>query len=508
MKIDVIITSEGDAAGVAESLKWLGHQTVGRESGGSWRALVVENGLEDATAEVVDRFCKEQKRDAAVLIPPKNRSPGGMRNAGVAASDADRMMVLRSGDKLLRRSLERLSAAATLGGYGAAVGGVSSERDGERLGRSFFPPASLVGLRELLDGYLPFCCGVLLDRSLLEGKRYGVNLDRACDFDLLLRIAEEGVRLRSCEAVVALRRPVPMVAVPQARPGAAAGGDAGAEGGDEGGGLLEWHASEIESVLRRSYKRAAAKGWDEEELSEAREAAAVARWGLILGTMAALVDTEERLSQATGLLGSRAFEACVTAADAAVAAATALRLLEGFTPDADGQSEKAWSRGLHRWWSRCISERWAERGFIEDALAELAETLVSDERVATHLIEQLGMPGDLIVTGASVSAFAVGDVAAKKGWNVKLVPLGGVKAASALAGASGERYSVVDGTGASDERDPLVVSLDGEAEALERFAGRPNVLRWSGTRRQLVDDLAKKLRAAWPRRGESADLDV
>lgn len=475
MQVDVIVCADRDGTGVAESLRWLGAQSFS-----DWRAVVVAAQV-DGAAEAARAFNKAMGGERAVVVAGGSGEGAALRNAGLAAATGRYVLFLEAGEKMLPRGLDRLVAAARAG-HGIGVGGVGLEREGQRVGPAMSPPAGAFGLHELLDGFMPSGPGVLVERALLEGKRFGANLARWSEIDLWLRLSETGARWRSTESVVALR-PV---------------------GVERSGPAWTAAADELERVVRRSFGRAAANGWEEAELTEARETAAVVRGAMVVATVAAFTDADERLAGATGVMRERAAEGCVSAELAAETAASALMLAGGLAPAVDGLAEKRWVGPLHRWWSRCVSERWAERGLGEAAVALLAARLVADEKVAGALVERLGPAGRLMVAGGGRTAFAAADAAVEKGWRVAMLPFGGARGFEALVAASGDRFEVVAG-GVDDPRAPMVIALEDEAAAMERFSGRPNVMRFSAMAREVTAAALARLRAAWPRRGDAGD---
>lgn len=504
MSVDVVIISQGQPEPLHDTLRFLAAQ-----SHHDWRALVVPCRPTNAPpaahasstdpaaslAAAVDRFNLNTPPGprgprAHLVNTPPAPTQGAAFAAGAAHCRADDVMLLHAGDRPLRRGIDRLIAAARLSGHGAACGPVAIEHQGERRGGEIAPPQTGFGLFELLDGHDPAPAGMLLARSLLESKKIAAPLGLMAITDLCLRLAEDGVRWLNCGGVVAL--------VPCRSPGPASAWPA--------------LADEAQRVISRAYARAAARGWDEAELSPQREADAIADAAMVYATMSALSETDPRLPLATQTMRGRTGEHAIDAHDAASAAAQALRLMPALEPNPTptpitAASPRAWTAPLHRWWSRCVSERWAQPGLSGRALAELAALLTPDHAVAAALINQLGMPGTLLVTGSDAPAFAVADAAAAKGWTVGLIPGSSPRLAQAIINASGDRYFIADHRAAADTRDPLLIGPELEDQALERFASRPNVLRWTGTQRALIAEAEHALRAAWPRRGESADLE-
>lgn len=478
MRVDVVLTTNAEPEPLALSLKWLSHQTMR-----DWRAIVVVDG-EGADAEGAAKAAGIDDDRVTVLRGP-DRGEAAARNTGLDAAEGEHVLFLRAGERLLRRALARLLAASDRGGLGGGVGVAAAPTadPGSRIGAAVELPDQTIGLHELLDGFAPEPSAVLTRRDAIGRRRFGVNLGRFSAVDFWLRLAEDGVRWRSTESVTSYVPRGAAVTIPDQLAA----------------------AEEISGILSRAYKRAAARGWDEADLSERRERAARAAWGMELATLAALGDDDPRRAAATELFRPFAVPGIVTPESAADAALRALFAWGRVPAGVDGSTERTWAKPIHEWWSRCVSEKWAAGALSNRALRALADRLVSPEDAAGQLIEELGMPGQLYVTGSDRSAVAVADAAALKGWRVGLVCFGPRGWAEALAEASGDRYSVVGPDAVTDERDPLVIGAAADEVAIARFQGRPNVMRYAAARRELISRATNRLRAAWPKRGSSAE---
>ncbi len=436
-------------------------------------------------------------------LPEHGEAPGfaAAVNTGLEGSEARFALALEPGDRLVPGALGRLVRAAQRGGLGGAVGAwAACDERGRRLGPEYDPPGSRVGFEALIEGFDPPAACVLWDREVLGtgggSPRLGRGLYGMEAADLLLRLSEQGIRLASCEGVVALRR---REAGPEVETFRAA-------------------ADAAEGMIRRGFQRGATLGLEAAgvDLSETRERHAILGTVLRIATRAALADPDPRRPVATELLRPRAWRESITAELAAVAAVDALRGTEGFVPAIDGASERLWCRALRGWWSRCVGERWAEKDLGERGPGLLAELMVGRAETATAIMGDLAglwAAGErLFVVGEGAEAHAMAAHAARAGCRVALLapehrrrgrwPLTGPEVCPIGAAGSVE----VLGLKASVGTDAPLVVIDTEAGAdlLRRFAGRPNVVRWSGGRRTLVERARARLLDAWHRRSPAS----
>ncbi len=99
----VIIVLDGGRF-LAEAIESVRAQTIA-----DWELVVVDDGSTDATAEIVERFVARDARIRGIAHPDRrNLGMSASRNAGVAATSADRIVFLDHDDLLEPRKLEVL----------------------------------------------------------------------------------------------------------------------------------------------------------------------------------------------------------------------------------------------------------------------------------------------------------------------------------------------------------------------------------------------------------------
>ncbi|MBZ0171177.1 MAG: hypothetical protein K8E66_02235, partial [Phycisphaerales bacterium] len=316
----------------------------------------------------------------------------------------------------------------------------------------------------------------VLRASLLEGKRFGANLRSWSHTDLWLRLCEDGVRWQVTPSVVsAVRHDSPLsVEDDLAR------------------------ASEFRSVIERSFRRACARGWEDERLDEAHESETVRAALFMLATRSALLGSDARA--AAELFAPVGRDRCLTPGLLASASAVGLRYSPAHRARIDGRAEREWSRAVHAWWSRCVSQKWVARHELDDAVAGLAELLVDPREVARDLLSGFGKPGRLWVGGADRAARAVIEEALDSGWRVLVLPGRATRGVNTRLMALPSRVMVASGNEGIGSSDPLVIGSADEADLLERYGARPNVARWNGAWRRAYEIAFKRVESAWPRR--------
>ncbi|MEM1184564.1 MAG: hypothetical protein AAGI53_06130 [Planctomycetota bacterium] len=414
--------------------------------------------------------------------------------AGLDASVGTHALVLRTSDRLVPGALGVLVRAASRNGPAGAIGAwVACDDRGRPVGPEADAPgeAARVGLEVLLDGYTPASCAVLIDRSSLDTRRPAPTLGEASALDLLLRVVEQGDRFAAVPNLVAMRRAA------------------------YGGVQSRWASltESMTSVIRRSFSRAATLGFEAAgvDLSEAREQAAVLALTIRVATRAALADSDPRCAAATELLRPVATRDSITPELAAWAAADALRRGDGFTPAIDGVSERLWSRPVRGWWSRFVGERWAERHLVDVGAGLLAQQLVSRAAIAKATMADLAglwSPGErFYVAGDGAAARAMAAHAAKAGCFVEVLTEPGARLQASDVVHANQldkgTIEIIDADAQIGVDAPLVV-IDTESPSwLARFAGRPNLVRWSASRGRLEQRATSRLASAWAQR-ESA----
>src|SRR5215208_1861403 len=156
----------------------------------NFEVIVVDDGSEDATAEVGSAYAAKDPRMR--LIRQENRGLAGARNRGLSEACGEYVVFLDSDDRLLVEALEvgvrELEAhpdCAFVSGHYKAIG-----TDGSLLWRPYEPPAERDGYLMLLQ-YSFGMPAVVMYRRWIFGEVGGFDgtVDAAADWDLYLRVA-------------------------------------------------------------------------------------------------------------------------------------------------------------------------------------------------------------------------------------------------------------------------------------------------------------------------------
>lgn len=468
-RVDIIVTVPAGARGLGATLESVHGQQLR-----DWRALVAyEAGAEGVRSEL------ESGDERIIPIECDGRGVASMRNEAMRRGDGRRVCFVEAGDRLLPSALTHLLAAADGGAHGAACGSwLVVNEDGKPDGPPIDPPEGSIGM-----GALPSLLGMpasaaLVDRTLLEGKRFGANLDWWSHTDLFLRVCEDGVRWQVVPSVVtAVRHDEPLREDSDRRRG-----------------------EELRSVIARSFRRASARGWEDEILDETHETGTVREAIFTLATRRALEGSEAQAKTAVELFAPVGGERCLTPELLASSAAIGLRYSGVFAARIDGRAEQSWSRTVHEWWSRCVSQKWVARHELDAAIRALGELLVDPREVARGLIAGFGAPGRLWVGGTDRAARAVIGEAVEAGWRVLVLPGRASAGVNTRLMALPSRVMVASGNEGIGASDPLVIGSADESDLLERYGARPNVARWNGAWRVAMETAVRRLESAWPRR--------
>jgi len=434
---------------------------AGKQSMRQWRLLLTAPaGAEGVRSAVEGRGDGETGQ--IELVESRRAGEAAMRNEALQRVEAEYVMFMGAGDRLAPSALSHLISATDAGAHGASCGSWFIEDEGGTAdGPALDPPEGTIGMTtlEALLGIPP--SAALVRASLLEGMRFGANLEAWSHTDLWLRLCEEGVRWQVTPAAV--------TTVPHDR---------------EGGRVEDLRVDELRSVIERSFRRASAKGWEDERLDEAHEREAVRSALFTLVTRAALTGTQTDATRAAETFGKVAQERCLTPTLLSEATAIGLRYSPQHPARVDGQAERAWAKPVHEWWSRCVTQKWIARHELEDAVHALAELLVDPRVVARELLSSFGSPSRLWVGGTDRAARAVIEEALEAGWRVLVLP-------GRAARGVNQRLMALP---------PRVIGSADEATLLERYSARPNVARWNGAWRTAYERTVRRLESAWPKR--------
>lgn len=473
-KIDIILTVTDHPGQLGRTIASVAAQNLR-----SWRLLVVyDPAIGGVRSQLETHLETGDDRIIPIASAGASRGVAVMRNEGLGRVESEMVGLLSSGDTLAPTGLAHLTAAAEAGTYGAACGSwfVTGEDDAPD-GPPIDPMEGSIGITSIGELIAVPAAAAVVRASLLEGKRFGGNLADWSHTDMFLRLCEDGVFWQVTPAVVAT--------VSHDTPSRA--GRAGA-----------W-AGELRAVIERAFHRASARGWEDEALDETHEAQTIRAALFTLATRSAL--TDEDAATAAEMFAPVAGERCLTPDLLASAAAIGLRYSPACLARIDGAAERSWARAVHRWWSRCVSHKWAARHELDDAAGALAALLVDPREVARDLLKGFGEPGRLWVGGTDRAARAVIEEALDSGWRVLVLPGKATRGVNTRLMALPSRVMVASGNEGIGSSDPLVIGSADESDLLERYGARPNVARWNGAWRAAYDRALRGLRAVWPRQG-------
>ncbi|USN97986.1 MAG: glycosyltransferase [Phycisphaeraceae bacterium] len=467
-KVDIILTIVDRVDHLHATLDSLGSQGLR-----DWRLLAVY----DAALDGVRAQLESGDSRVIPIEAPDARGAAGMRNSALRRVESDMVCFLDCGDMLAPSALSHLTAAAEAGTHGAACGSwfVVGDR-GEPDGPPIDPQEGSIGIGAMGELLAVPVSASLLHTSLLDGKRFGANLASWSHTDLWLRLCEDGVRWQVTPSVVS--------SVPQ---------DAPCSPEQESA-----RADELRSVIERSFRRASARGWEDERLDEAHETETMRSALFGLATRSALFSTDAR--SASDLFAPVGRERCLTPSLLASTAAVGLRYSPAFDARVDGRTERVWARAVHEWWSRCVSQKWIARHELDEAVHLLADLLVDPREVARELLAGFGAPSRLWVGGTDRAARAVIGEALDAGWRVLVLPGKASQGVNTRLMALPSRVMVASGNEGIGSSDPLVIGSTDEADLLERYGARPNVARWNGAWRVASERALRRVESAWPRR--------
>jgi glycosyltransferase involved in cell wall biosynthesis len=188
LSVGVVIPAFNAAPFIADALGSLQRQTFA-----GWRAVVVDDGSTDATADIVAGFAGPR----ISLLRQANQGAAAARNHGVAAIDAEALLFLDADDWLAENALERLATALARAPEAVACSGphlfvTSAARPGRPVAaRAGGPAPSGRLLDRLLRGNLFTSGGHVLVRAgafrAAGGYRPGLVFGE--DYELWVRLA-------------------------------------------------------------------------------------------------------------------------------------------------------------------------------------------------------------------------------------------------------------------------------------------------------------------------------
>jgi len=456
--ISIITAMRNAEPTIGEALASLRAQTFA-----DWEAIVVDDASTDGSAPIVERIARDDPR-VRLLKQGECAGPSGARNAGIEAARGRHIGFLDADDWLSPDALEHLLEVATANPGACAFGGVEYRGPGgEDLSWSVARPGAEYGLDELL-GDARLTIMTLTPRETLGDHRFDESLTICEDMDLWLRLALEGARFVGAPGVVYAYR---------LRPASLTRNFARMRG-------------QHERVLRRAFARARALGWVPRgvDCSATRLDRALQREALFLGTMAACVDGPGA--------GADVFEPSWSGEPIRVDDAVDLGLWgcayarcgsRYAWPDLPG----GWVEAVGAWWRRCEARGWTGPGFTDACAATLTESLITNERIAGAVVEELGDARRVVLLGFGANARMLARRLAARGVGVEArddrIDAGSLRDLPAEVSQGRMRAAL-------PARTPVVITTLQDDWLIRRFGDRAaRATRWAAVRRRLIDDL-------------------
>ena len=194
--VTVVVPVHDGAATIEETLRSLQQQTCTR-----WRAIVVDDGSRDQTADVVKKLAASDSR-----IEYRHQTASGVsaaRNSGVGAADSEWVMFLDADDWIAADFLERMLAALRAHPHADAAfcGSCRVLPDGSMLAE--LPGEEMTYPRTLTEdpvGTLAESCPLAIHsvivrrKSCIDAGEFDTALTTSEDWDFWLRVSRTGAR--------------------------------------------------------------------------------------------------------------------------------------------------------------------------------------------------------------------------------------------------------------------------------------------------------------------------
>lgn len=201
--VSIVIPAFNASATLAHALASLRRQTLS-----NWQAIVVDDGSQDDTAAIADRWARRDPR--ITCLRQENRGVAAARNLGLAHATQDWILFLDADDWLTPGALARLTQAAQASPHAGVTVGRTLRATSE--GRRWpFARCDLSDPFALLccEGPIPIHSALVRRQLVADAGGFDVTLRTSEDWDLWQRLARSGVAFAQTDAVVAIYRSVP-----------------------------------------------------------------------------------------------------------------------------------------------------------------------------------------------------------------------------------------------------------------------------------------------------------
>jgi glycosyltransferase involved in cell wall biosynthesis len=373
-------------ATIAQTLESLRSDAV---SGGV-EIVVVDDGSTDDGPRIAAAHAAEEPR--VRIVRQENQGLAAARNTGIAHARGQWLRFLDADDLAVVGSSERLIHTAETQGFAAACGSHELINEaGDSLDRTCSPLGAsdgTIGLAQLIERN---CCGVgavVVRADVLSQQRFGPALRVCEDWDLWVRLAEQGVRFAVCRGA-----PVKLYRVRRAS--------------------LSKNFAQMqrvgEDILRGAFSRARERVAPEIDASPARQTAARQRLAIEWSTMQALAEGSESVAAAAGMLAPALIKP-ITAEALAEAAFWSVVLGLGERPE---QFEHArWPRRIGTWWETCSRQGWVAAPIVEAAWRHFAALQPLPGEIAASCVQRVRNAKGAVIAGAGQNGQALARAAA------------------------------------------------------------------------------------------------
>ena len=187
-EISVIIPAYNAADTIADTIA-----SVQAQTHIDWEMICVDDESTDQTSEVLEALMAHEPRLTVVRVP--HGGPGAGRNHGLREARADRVVFLDADDLLAPETLEQMLYASQRAGAQAIIapGWEYLDQQGQPLHVRRFPSFAGEPFDLLLRGNRLLSVA-LIPKHLLGHEPFDATLPAVEDWDLWLRLADEGAR--------------------------------------------------------------------------------------------------------------------------------------------------------------------------------------------------------------------------------------------------------------------------------------------------------------------------
>ena len=195
-EVSVIIPAHNAASTIAEALASVQAQTLA-----DWELICVDDESTDQTPDILDALAASEPRLCVLRVP--HSGPGAARNHGLQEARAGRVAFLDADDLLTPDALEQLLATSRAAGPDTIIapGWAALDQQAQPLHVRRYPSFPGEPFDLLLRGNRLLSVA-LVPKHLLGREPFDASLRAVEDWDLWLRLANEGARFETLPRVL------------------------------------------------------------------------------------------------------------------------------------------------------------------------------------------------------------------------------------------------------------------------------------------------------------------